>query len=295
MGAVLALSGCSNGGTPGAGGQVVAKVNNAEITVLQVNAALARRPNLSPEAAKAASGQILQELINEELLVEKARAAKLDRNPGVVQAIESAKRNLLANAYLQVTTANAPKPSDADIKAYFNQHPEYFAARHVYQYRSIPIQASADQVKSIQGQLSPTGDVDALLAGLNANRVPFLVNVFTKSAEQLPDAVLSAFSQLKDGQATTFPFAGGVEVVQLLGSRSEPVDEVKARPFIEKYLTEQAHNRQAEQEIQNLRAAAKIEIVGNIQPPASPATPPAETRPTPKPGDSTTGIGAGIK
>src|ERR1019366_4323631 len=81
--------------------QVVARVNTKEITILQLNAALAQVPNVTAETAKAASGPLLERLIEQELLVQKAQDAKLDRNPQVAQAMEAAKRQVLATAYLQ--------------------------------------------------------------------------------------------------------------------------------------------------------------------------------------------------
>src|ERR1019366_2332186 len=70
MVATLALAACGKSNSEVGATQVIAKVNKAEITVHQLNAALSRVTNLTPDSAKAASGQLLQQLIDEELLVQ---------------------------------------------------------------------------------------------------------------------------------------------------------------------------------------------------------------------------------
>jgi EpsD family peptidyl-prolyl cis-trans isomerase len=290
------VAACSRSHSAAGASQVVAKVNKSEITVLQLNSALSRIPNLTPDTTKTASKQVLEQLIDEELLVDRARQAKLDRNPGVLQAIEAAKRNVLATAYLQQSVGQIPEPSQKDIAAFYAQHPEYFSARRIYTYRSIPIQAPPAQAESIQQQLVTSKNVDALLANLKASSTPFVVNQLTKGAEQLPSSALAKMSTLKDGDIITMPFSGGVEVVQLLSSSSEPVDEAQAKPSIEKYLIEQARKQRIDQEVQSLRASASIQYVGDFTPSAALSHAPAAAAPAKRAeSDTTAGIGAGIK
>src|SRR5689334_3455606 len=90
--AATALASCK-GGHATDKTQVVAHVNDAEITVSQLRAALAAKGDARPSAAS--SQAALDGLVNEQLLVEAALRDRLDRDPAVVQAIESARRQLL--------------------------------------------------------------------------------------------------------------------------------------------------------------------------------------------------------
>jgi EpsD family peptidyl-prolyl cis-trans isomerase len=270
--------------------QVAAKVNKGEITVYRLNAALAQIPDLSANSTKDVSANVLQRLIDQELLVEKAQEAKLDRNPQVVQAMEAAKLSVLASAYLQQVTANVPKPSDQEIHEYYVKHPEYFSARRFYVYRSFAVKATPAEVQGIQLQLTAGKDVDAVASYLRTNKLSFVINIFSKTTEQLSAQAMARFAGLKDGDATTIPYPGGVELVQLISSTAEPVDEAQGRPFIEKFLLEQRRSDRAATEIKYLRSAATIQYLGDFKPP-----PVATSSPASSVDAVANGIAAGIR
>ncbi|MEW5873497.1 MAG: EpsD family peptidyl-prolyl cis-trans isomerase, partial [Chloroflexota bacterium] len=104
--------------------QVVARVNGTELTVHQVNFALQRIPNLSPEQSRAASLQVVRNLVEQELAVQQALADKLDRDATVVQALDAARRQILAEAWMGRKVGAPAEPTDADVQEYFNAHPE---------------------------------------------------------------------------------------------------------------------------------------------------------------------------
>ena len=85
------LAACGKDDDKKAASQVAATVNSQEITVHQVNNVLARNPSITPEAAPRAKREIVERLIDQELARQQALEKKLDRSPGVVQAIEAAK------------------------------------------------------------------------------------------------------------------------------------------------------------------------------------------------------------
>ena len=84
-----------------------------------------------------------------------------------------------------------------------------------------------------------------------------------RPAEQLPLAALPAFSRMKDGQTMFNKTPVGAQVIILAGSRSQPVDEEKARPAIEQFLLNERKRRVVEDDLKALRAAAKVEYVGD--------------------------------
>src|SRR3954462_15566644 len=99
--------------------QVAAKVNSTEITSAQVNGVLSRTPNLTPDNTERAKREILDKLIDAELAKEEAVSKKLDRSPAVVQALESAKTEVLARAYVEQFATQVPKPTPEEVKKYY--------------------------------------------------------------------------------------------------------------------------------------------------------------------------------
>ncbi|WP_255511891.1 EpsD family peptidyl-prolyl cis-trans isomerase [Mitsuaria sp. TWR114] len=138
--AAILLTACG-GGSGAKASQTAAKVNKEEITVHQINFVLQRQPNIKPEQVDAASRQILERLIDQELAVQKAQDLKLDRDPRVVQQIETAKREIIARAYADHLGETVTKPTDQEIKQYYNDKPALFAERRIYNLQEINIEA----------------------------------------------------------------------------------------------------------------------------------------------------------
>ena len=113
--AAALLAACGGQKEKGAS-QTAAKVNKAEVTVHQINFLLQQQRGLRPEQAYAASRQVLERLIDQELAVQKADEFKLDRDPRVVQQLEAVKREILARAYAEKVGEAASKPTAEEIK-----------------------------------------------------------------------------------------------------------------------------------------------------------------------------------
>ena len=83
LAAVLATGCGDKGSSEGKATQAAARVNGSEVTVHQINQILERQQGLRPEQADAASRNILEGLIDQQLAVDKAEEQKLDRDPQV--------------------------------------------------------------------------------------------------------------------------------------------------------------------------------------------------------------------
>lgn len=248
-----------------------AKINQQEISVDQVNAMLSRAPAVPPEQAKAAGRQILDRLIDQEVLVQKASEQKLDRETRVMQAIETSRREILARAYLDQVASTAAKPSEPEIKEYYDKHPELFKERRVYSLREIAINAKQDVLPALQAEMGKSKSLNDVVSWLKAQNIQFATNAGVKSAEQLPLEMLPKFHQLKDGQTAILPMQGGILVVQIVASQSQPLDEKQAAPVIEQFLSNQKRTELAAAEVKKLRDAAKIEYMGDFAKPAEEA------------------------
>ena len=129
--AVQLLVGCGDGDKSDKASQIAARVNKEEITVHQLNFVLQRQPGLKPEQAEAASKQVLERLIEQELDVQQAQELKLDRDPRVVSQIEAAKSEILARAYVERLGESVSKPTNEEVTAYYNDKPALFKERRI--------------------------------------------------------------------------------------------------------------------------------------------------------------------
>jgi EpsD family peptidyl-prolyl cis-trans isomerase len=258
----MVLSACSSGERPA--GQVAVKVNDGELSVHQVNAQLARMRNIAPEQQDAVRKRVVDSLIDQQLLIERAMAAKLDRDPEVLDAIEQSRAQILAQAYVRKSLGEQARPGENDVKRYFDENPALFAQRRIYRIEEIgtdaPI-ARADELRQVVQRAKTIGEV---AQWLQKNGFKVAANVAVRGAEQLPMPQLKAIHALKDGDKTLLEGPRGMTVVHLLASQSQPLDAEQARPMIEQYLGNRKRDELAREELKRLREQARIEYLGEF-------------------------------
>lgn len=266
---VALMVGCGNkkdGAVAGEKGpsQVAAKVNGTELTVHQINYALQRIPNLDKDQSRAASLQVVRNMVDQELLVQKAVEDKLDRDPTVVQSLDAARRQILAEAYMSRKLGIPAEPSDAEVSDYFNKHPELFSNRKVYRLQEISIKAPKDKHDAIRAQMGASKTLNDFGAWLKAENLPAKAAQGVKPAEQLPLEILPKLAQMSDGQAMVVNSPDGLLVIVVAGSRAQPVTLEQAKPAIVRVLQTQVRQKAAKAELDALKAAAKIEYAGEF-------------------------------
>jgi EpsD family peptidyl-prolyl cis-trans isomerase len=261
LAAGLLLAGCEQ--KKGAeAAQAAAKVNKEEITVQQINFVLQQQRGLKPEQAEAASRQILERLIDQELAVQKAGELKLDRDPRVLQQLEAARREVLSRAYVDKAGEAAAKPTAEEAAKYYEANPALFKERRIYSLQEIAIEATPEQVAQLRAKMADVKNIGELVEHLKANDFRFSGNQAVRAAEQLPLNSLGMISALQDGQAVLSATPNGALVVALLGSRSQPVPLDKATPAIEQFLLNARKRELVASDIKALRAGARIEYLG---------------------------------
>ena len=280
--ALVVLAGCGDKKKDKGASQTAAKVNKEEITVHQINFVMQQQRGIKPEQAEAASKQILERLIDQELALQKAEELKLDRDPRVVQQIEAARREIIARAYVEKTGEAASKPAPEEVKKYYDAKPALFSARRIYNLQELAVEAKPEQIVALREQLQAAKSINDFVEYLKANGYKFSGNQAVRPAEQLPLNMIDTFAKMADGQAMLVPAPNGAQVIVLASSRSEPVDEARAKPAIEQFLLNDAKRKLLEADMKAMRTSAKIEYVGKFAEGAASA-PSAVAAPTPVP------------
>lgn len=255
--------------------QTLARVNGREITVHQVNYLL-QNPAAAAETAAAdprmQARAALDQLIEQEVLVQAAIGQKLDRNPDVLAALESARRAVLAHAYLEQISAAASRPSAADIHAYFENHPALFSQRRIYTLREIRIfadsaaesAAAAGKEAQLRSLWERSHSWDALLAAVRSAGDRHTSGTQILAAEQLPLDQVEEFQKLPQGAIRFSRAAGSLLVQQVTTIAREPMNEAHAGPMIEAYLLAQVRQEATQAEVARLKAAAQIDRMGEL-------------------------------
>lgn len=270
------LSGC--GADRAAVTKLAAKVNGAEISVEQLNGALATVQGISPATADQARREVLDKLIEQQLAIEQTREKKLDQSPEVLRAIDAASREILIRAYRDQVVAALPKATMEEAKTYYAAHPQLFAQRRVYNLQEIIMPAQGVPVDKLR-EIANGKSIEDIANWLKQKNIPFSGNATTRTAEQLPLDMLPKLHELKDGQSVIFTSAQAVSLMRLAASQFAPIDEAAALPQILKFLENQRAATAIAVNMKQLREKAKIEIVAaSVAKPDAllPAPPPAQ-------------------
>jgi EpsD family peptidyl-prolyl cis-trans isomerase len=277
----VVLTGC---GEKAASTQVAAKVNTDEITISQVNSALSNVQVIPGKTTEEVKQEVLNNLIVQNLAGQQAIKMKLDRNPAVMQAIESSKNMILARAYMDPIISGIAKPTPEEIHKFYMDHPELFSDRHVFTIRELEIESKPEVKDAVQDMINKGQTQDAIAAWAKTKNINATVQSGVKSSEQLPLDLLAKIAKLETGKKLLIDMNKTLSVLAVVNSKAEPVPENVASTAIQEYLNNSRKKDALENEIKNLKTGAKIEYFGEFQPAAKSTaeTKPASSEPTTK-------------
>lgn len=256
------LSACGN--REKKAGQALVRVNGEEITVLQINDEL-RRAGVRADQQKTATKQLLESLIDRQLILTEAMRNKIDRTPEVMQAIERAKAQIIAQAYLKSIVTKIDKPSTAEINDYFQKHPEYFTQRKQYDIQQLVIATkdTSDELKTAIDSAKSLNEVEAWLDGHN---VRYARGQLSRSTTDLPEQVIAKLKEMQKGELFIINEGENSMINTIADIKDSPVTVKNAAPQIEQYLINKKTKEAADAEITLLRSMAKIEYLNASAP-----------------------------
>lgn len=280
------IIGCSNNTDSEKDNQVAAKVNGTDVTMRQLNYELSLLGSIPPQNSDKVTEKTLDNLIKQQVVAQKAIAEKIDHDPEVVQALDRAKRQVLVQAYIKkVAGRDATPPTKQEVSDYYNQHPELFSKRRIYQIREILLDKTLP-IAEIQARMKDSMSLETLVRWLESKNVKMQSGVVVKPAEQLPFEVLSRLAQMQQGQVMAVETPVNISLSVLMDVRDQPLTEAQAVPAIERFLVTQKREKLAEAEIKRLHGEAKIELLGKFAAPASTTKSTPQESPGPKSNDT---------
>jgi EpsD family peptidyl-prolyl cis-trans isomerase len=253
---------------------VVVQVNDQNVTVLQLNQALQRAgvDTASPEAVKAA----INSLVDEELLVQQAVKNQLDRDPSVVQAIDQARRRVLAQTYAERVLYPKTPITVTEEEKYYRGHESLFEHRRLYRLTVFTVQ-NADLTSRLSTDLDNTHSVDDVRNVLERHEIKYETQQLNPAAEDLPLDKLDQFAKADVGDLLIAGRGDGkTSLLAVVGAEERPLSFEHAKPVIERYLTTMRNKEATETYLKRVKETAKISVAPHYA--AAPTSPPAAPR-----------------
>jgi len=263
--ALAAASGCGDGGPGLPTSQVAAIVNSDEITQRQINEVLARSPALTTEAAAKLKRDALDKLIDQQLARQQAISKGLDQSRHVEHAIEAARTEIFARAYLEQIAASQANPAPEEVSRYFAEHPELFAQRRVYDLEEITMASQQGAAAALRERVAAARSMREISDWLGRREIPHAAQRGVRAAEQVSLELLPTLQAMKDGDMQVVESAGnGLVVLRLIASQTVPIGEADAVPRIRQFLANRRAGEAIASELKRLKGSAQIEYLGEF-------------------------------
>ena len=283
--ALVLLGACGRGDKPGTEGragddaaksEVLAKISGDPIRAQEVEDLRAQIPAHQRSVFEGTRGtlRLLNQIVDRDLLVKAAEDAGLEKDPEVVKQMADIRRSLLLQTYQKKMVEALPKPTDEDIRKYFDEHPEEFQipARVNASWIKCATKADAERARRrivvkgedfgvVAGEVS-IDRASARDGGLLGyfNPTGYIRSVgpdtaFARKAFELEAGDIGEVFQYKDGWAF-------IKIHEKTTERAEPFDRAKDR--IRTRLTPGFTNELLQQELARLRSKYKVEILLDV-------------------------------
>ena len=200
---------------------------------------------------------------DQELLAQEALQGRLDRDAQVAQAIEGARRQILAQAYVERAVPSAPRPSPREIRKFYAENPALFGQRRLYRVLELVVVAAPAQLGALQDEVAGANDLAEVAQWLDSRKLSFEAAMFSRTAEQIPMNILQRLFVMHDGQIAMFPNALGASVLRLEQITEAPLSEKQAGTAIAKFLNNRRRLELVQTAVAKLREKAKVDPDGN--------------------------------
>lgn len=259
------MASCSHGdkNAESASSQIVAKVNDGEISVHQLNLWMAKSGNVEPSKMKLVAKQSVDQLVDLELLKQQAVKEKLDRVPKVLRLIEQSKMQILAQAYID-KVATPEVADDLKVNDFYEKHPELFSQRKNYQMQQLLVAASTEQINQLESLIRQSKTIDQIKQWLMSENIKVNAVTLEKFAEQLPADVLGKLYKMQPGQLLMVKNAGSAILFELDKAELMPVSLKEASGPIKMYLANAQRAEKLKQVLSDLHQKSTITYMGEF-------------------------------
>lgn len=258
---ITLLAGCNEMDSHTAlnGSKALAKVNGDEISLNQLNIEL-NRAHFAKDVDASIKDKLLSKIIDRQLLVQEAGKLNLDRVPEVVEAVNSAKAQIYAEAYLANRISKLSPPADETIAQYIDTHPDVCAHRKVFTTKDIVFQydPATTDLKALQASVT---DIESLQAHLESNGIKYNVASGHFSMDALPSVWADNLKTAKVGHLLFAHDNTKIIVKSITSITENPMTADEAKGYAKRVLFEDKKQKFITSEVARLRKLSKISIL----------------------------------
>lgn len=266
---LLATSGCDKQAT----GQTVAVVDGEEISAAELNAELAQANVPESVDKKTVMPQLLQRVVDRKLLAQQAIEQGIDKTPEYLTRQRRMNEELLIGLYMKRQSDAAKLPDAQAINAFIAANPQMFAERAVLSLNQIAFDMPRDP--SVLQPMTDDHSLDEVAATLIRLGIPFQRGTGRLDTAQAPKAVMDQINALPAGEPFVLPQAGKAIASVVTAREPAPITGEQARRLAAEAVRRQQMSATFEKQLEQLRAAAKIEYQPGYAPKAAPKAPAA--------------------
>lgn len=247
--------------------QSIVRINGDEITMYQLNNEL-QRLNPKPDQLEAATKLVTSALIDRQILIQEAKKVDIDRKPRVVQAIESAKMQIISQSYLEDKISLKAKPSAPEISDYRSQHADIFTQRKIFTLDEISFKVEASHAQEVALLIDSAKSIEDVVLWLNNHQSKYTQNRSEHASESIPPLLLAKLEKMATGEIMSTHANETTSVLRLINVEDAAISEVDAKPIIEQILFNQKRAVIIDSEMKRLHSAANIEYLNKKFAPA---------------------------
>jgi peptidyl-prolyl cis-trans isomerase C len=253
------LTGCNRSTAADHSETVLAKVNDGAITLGELE--------MASDGLGADTNALVESLIDEELLMQRAVASHLDTDPAVVQEIERARRQILARAYEERSVLPHAEISVAAKREYYRANPALFAHRRIYRTLTFNIARSA-LTSTLRRALDRARSAIDVRQLLDQHSVAFEAVETTRPAEEISMLLLPQLAQAAPGDVLVVspPREPRAMLIWVVDVKEAPIDFEHASAQIKQYLTDARNRETLARYLRHARSTADIAYIGADNP-----------------------------
>ncbi len=262
----LVLAGC---GDKALEATTAAKVNDTVIRAAELSEKMKQYKHFPEDRKSQVTATLMKATVDSELLRQAAVKERLDQDEQVRIKLAQANRLILANAYVDKVRAQVSKPTAAEVKAHYDQHPELYADRKLYELQELVIQPKPANEAEILAKLGDGSNFGDFVGWLRGQNIAHGSRPQTVVPDNMPEDILARLKSLGVGKAFAIVDTDRINILRVEALQTQAIGLEAATPAIEKKLLDQRMAGAMENALKSLRDNAKIEYA----PAYSPAAP----------------------